>query len=101
MRLHNGVAGVVKVLGCVASGRGVAASNMAADQTHAQLRRFEAEGLAFLACPASGFYFVVRIVQVLTLRHRCSQLDTVLDERLATEDSPSAPVANRNSHLVC
>jgi hypothetical protein len=62
----------MKVLGGVAARRRVAASDVAADQTHSQLDGSLPGGNALLARPAQGLEGRVGKAQVFTLRHEVS-----------------------------
>src|SRR5271157_3510675 len=62
--LHDGMSSFVEVFGGVASGRGVAAGDIAADQTNAQFNRPLTERLALLAFLATGLDLQVGLAQV-------------------------------------
>jgi hypothetical protein len=63
---------LLKVLGSVTTGGGVAAGNIAANQAHPQLYRTLAKRNTFLAGPAAGLDLEVGEMQVLAFRHRSS-----------------------------
>jgi hypothetical protein len=86
-RLHHWMAGLLEVLSRVLAGRRIAAANMSADETFAQLHPALTGFATFGTAIVQGCHIRIRLVHVFTARHRPSFGLSHLDDALPLRDS--------------